>query len=308
MKILVADDDPTSRLLVVAALNSLGHDCIEARDGEEAWVSFQADQPDVVITDRMMPEIDGLELCRRIRGDDLGLYTYVVLTTALGAQGDILAGMEAGADDYLTKPVDPFDLQTRLIAADRTTRLHRQLARYREELERLNAHLAVVARTDALTGVGNRRRLDEDLVGIHSRSQRHEWSYSIAMFDLDWFKAYNDSYGHVAGDEALRTVAAELLRGARAGDGVYRYGGEEFVVVLPDEAEGAIVAAERLRASVEALALPHQESPYGVITVSAGVATTLPARGSALTAVVDAADRALYEAKQHGRNRVVTCR
>ena len=307
MKILVADDDAVSRMVLVAALGGLGHDYLQASDGEQAWALFVAEQPHVVITDRMMPKLDGLELCRRIRADEFAPYTYVILTTALGAEADILAGMEAGADDYLTKPVDPFDLQTRLMAADRTTRLHRQLMRYRVELERLNADLAKVARTDSLTSAGNRRRLDEDLVGIHSRSRRHHWSYSVVMFDLDWFKAYNDTYGHLAGDDALRAVAHTLMHARRASDNVYRYGGEEFVVVLPDDAGGAVVAAERWRTAVEELAIPHVRSPFHVVTVSGGVATARDVAGVEPDAVVAHADNALYEAKLQGRNRVCTC-
>jgi diguanylate cyclase (GGDEF)-like protein len=280
---------------------------LQAPDGDEAWRTFLTAQPDVVITDRMMPKVDGLELVRRIRGDELGLTTYIVLTTAMGAQADILAGMESGADDYLTKPVDPFDLQTRLIAADRTTRLHRQLMRYRVELERLNADLAEVARTDSLTGAGNRRRLDEDLVGLHSRSRRHGWAYSVAMFDIDWFKAFNDTYGHLAGDDALRAVAQALVRSGRASDNVYRYGGEEFVVVLADESDGACLAVERWREAIQKLAIPHEGSPFGVVTVSAGVATAPTGVEIEAEGVVARADAALYEAKQQGRNRVCAC-
>ena len=306
MKILVADDDPVSRMVVVAALEDLGHACVQAADGEEAWRLFTAESPDVVISDRMMPGLDGLELCRRIRAGEITSYTYIVLTTALGAESEILDGMEAGADDYLTKPVAPFDLHTRLIAADRTTRLHRQLTRYREELERLNADLAVVARTDPLTGVGNRRRLDEDLVGIHSRSRRHKWTYAVAMCDLDWFKAYNDTNGHLAGDRALKAVANALVGSARAGDGVYRYGGEEFVVVVPDDVRAALAAAERWRSAVESLGMPHDRSPYGVVTVSVGVAAASDTEGDPKE-IVAAADRGLYQAKQDGRNRVAIC-
>jgi two-component system chemotaxis response regulator CheY len=206
--------------------------------------------------------------------------------------------MEAGADDYLTKPIEPLDLQAALVAAKRVTDLHRQLARYRSELERLNADLADLARRDALTGLGNRLRLDEDLAQLHWRCTRYGWTYSLAVIDIDHFKAHNDAHGHLAGDEVLRQVALALQQAARRGDGVYRYGGEEFVVVLPGQGiEQGRTAAERLRLGVEA-ATP--------VTVSAGVAGFVADQDPGPEAVLARADEALYRAKAAGRNMVST--
>ena len=295
MQILVADDDRTSRLLVRASLEKLGHDADLVADGEEAWSRYQTSGADVLITDRVMPGIDGFELCRRIRAEPVGSYTYIVLMTGLADRGDVLAAMEAGADDYLTKPVDPFDLQAGLVAAQRVTGLHRQLERYRNELERLNADLADLARRDALTGLGNRLRLDEDLAQLHWRCARYNWAYSLAVCDLDHFKDHNDEHGHLAGDEVLRQVADALQATARRGDGVYRYGGEEFVVILPGQDEGrGLAAGERLRAAVGA-ATP--------ITMSVGVASFSEGDEDP-SAVLRRADEALYRAKEAGRNRV----
>ena len=295
MQILVADDDRTSRLLVRASLEKLGHDADLVADGEEAWGRYQAGGADVLITDRVMPGIDGFELCRRVRAEPVGSYTYIVLMTGLADRGDVLAAMEAGADDYLTKPVDPFDLQAGLVAAKRVTGLHRQLERYRHELERLNADLADLARRDALTGLGNRLRLDEDLAQLHYRCSRYDWTYSLAVCDLDHFKVHNDEHGHLAGDEVLRQTADALRATARRGDGVYRYGGEEFVVILPgqDEARG-LAAGERLRAAVGA-ATP--------VTMSVGVAS-FTAGDEDPSVVLRRADEALYRAKEGGRNQV----
>jgi two-component system chemotaxis response regulator CheY len=295
MQILVADDDRSSRLLVRASLEKLGHDADLVADGEEAWGLYREAGADVLITDRLMPGLDGLELCRRIRAEPVGAYTYIVMMAGREEQGVVLAAMEAGADDHLTKPVDPFDLQAGLVAAQRVTGLHRQLERYRIELERLNADLADLARRDALTGLGNRLRLDEDLAQLHWRCSRYAWTYSLAVCDLDHFKAHNDEYGHLAGDEVLRQTAAALKASARRGDGVYRYGGEEFVVILPGQRfDLALVAGERLRAAV------GEATP---VTMSVGVAAYADGDLSP-SDVLRRADEALYRAKEGGRNRV----
>ena len=296
MQILVADDDRTSQVLVRASLERLGHDPVLVDDGEAAWSHYRSEGADVLITDRVMPGIDGLELCRRIRAEPTGGYTYIVLMTGMADRAAVLAGMEAGADDYLTKPVDPFGLQAGLVAAERVTALHRQLERYRLELERLNADLADLARRDSLTGLGNRLRLDEDLTQLHWRTARYGWIYSVALCDIDHFKRHNDEHGHLAGDEVLRQVAAALSETARRGDGVYRYGGEEFVVVLPEQDhERALLAAERLRAVVEKTTC---------VTMSVGVACFESGRDHAPAGVLARADEAMYRAKQAGRNAV----
>ncbi len=298
MKILVVDDELGSRLVVQAAVERLGHECVAATDGGEGWLRFVEEEPDVLVADCMMPGLDGLELCRKVRADPRPGYTYIVLVTVLGQREDILRGMEAGADDYLVKPVDPFDLQSRLIAAKRVTALQAELARYRAEL-------AEQARTDALTGLGNRRALEEDLKTLHARSQRYGRRYCVAMCDVDHFKAYNDTYGHRAGDEALAAVAARISAMVRSGDDVYRYGGEEFLLVLPEQSlESGLVAVERVRAVVEQLAIPHAAGPGGVLTLSAGIAAFCPGEKTTPADLLVQADAALYRAKSAGRNRV----
>ena len=299
MRILVVDDEPLSRLVVQATVERLGHESIAAEDGEQAWECFNQDKPDVLITDLMMPGVDGLELCRRVRGEARAGYTYLILATALGDREDVVRGMQAGADDYLIKPVGLFDLQARLIAAQRVTDLHAELARHRAELARL-------ARQDPLTQLGNRRSLDDDLKVLHARSRRYGRRYCLAICDLDRFKAYNDAYGHQAGDEALRAVAATIVGEVRAGDGVYRYGGEEFLLVLPEQTlETGLVAVERMRAAVERLAIPHAAAgPGQVLTLSAGIAAFEPGELIAAEELLKRADAALYRAKSAGRNRV----
>lgn len=301
MRILVADDDMTSRLFLQAAVEDLGDDCTLAADGAEAWDLYVEATPDVLIADRMMPGLDGLELCRRVRTHSADSYTYVILATSLGDREDVIEGMEAGADDYLTKPVDPFDLETRLVAARRVTSLHAELAKYRTELDRL-------ASTDPLTGLHNRRSLQEDLATLHARSRRYRRAYSILMCDIDHFKAYNDRFGHPAGDDVLRAVAAALVCQIREGDGAYRYGGEEFLVLLPEQTqEAAAAAGERIRLAVEELGIPHpMSSSDGMLSISVGVAVYIPDEERSEDEVVSAADTALYQAKELGRNTVVS--
>jgi two-component system cell cycle response regulator len=306
MRVLVADDETTTRLVVKAVVQRLGHECLVAHDGDRAWALLEEFPVDVLITDWMMPGLDGPELCRRIRARNANIYTYIILATILDERHDILAGMQAGADDYLIKPLDPFDVQTRLIAAERVTALHHQLSDARAELQYVNRGLAEQARTDPLTQLGNRLRLREDLHALHARAQRHAQPYSIAMCDLDHFKIYNDTYGHPQGDTALQQVAAILAADLRSGDTAYRYGGEEFVVLLPAEPlPGAVKATERLRAAVEALGIPHRgNNPPGILTISAGVAAYIPHTDIDANGIIEQADQALYTPKQHGRNRV----
>jgi diguanylate cyclase (GGDEF)-like protein len=300
MRVLVADDEATSRLIARRAIERLDHQCEVAADGVIAWVMLQAATFDVLITDWMMPGLDGPELCRRVRASKQDGYTYILMTTSLSAASDIVAGMEAGADDYLVKPVDPFALQTRLIAAQRVTELHHQLAHAKSEL-------ATLARTDPLTQLDNRLRLHEDLVAMHERARRSQRPFTVALCDLDGFKSYNDTYGHLEGDEALRRIGRTIAGHIRAGDGAYRYGGEEFLILMPDATpDRAVVGMERLRASVERLAIPHAgRIPPGVITLSIGIAGWHPEHDESPAQVLEAADVALYTAKEHGRNRVV---
>lgn len=306
MRILIADDDTVARTLMAAVVEKLGHDCIAVADGDEAWERYRQERPDVLITDRSMPGLDGVELCRRIRSAAQSPYTYIVLVTAMDARTRVLEGMEAGADDYLVKPIDPFTLQLRLIAAQRVTDLHAQLNTAARDLARANDDLSRVARTDGLTGVGNRRRLDEDLEAVHARALRSGRPYAVAMIDLDHFKPYNDLLGHQAGDQVLSRIAAAVTAALREGDQVYRYGGEEFAAVFPDQQlPGAARAAERIRAAVQDLAIPHPAGgTQDVVTVSVGIADCRPPATADSAAVVAAADRRLYEAKAAGRNTV----
>lgn len=310
MRIVIAEDDLVSRKLIERAVTHLGHSCMTAENGEEAWKLIQAHRPDAVISDWMMPQLDGLGLCRRLRAqeEESGGYTYFVLLTSLSEQTDRLRGMQSGADDYLTKPLDPNELQLRLICARRVTALHLKIERQQEELERLNRSYYEDGRVDQLTGIGNRRMMEEDLERLHAQALRYGHRYALVLFDIDYFKKYNDTCGHPAGDETLRAVAAAFRAGARKGDVIYRYGGEEFLALLPGQNEAAgLIAANRLREQVEAMLLPHPgKTPPGTVTVSGGVASHEGDEGLTTSELIERADQALYLAKESGRNQVKT--
>jgi diguanylate cyclase (GGDEF)-like protein len=298
LKVLVADDDPGSLMVAKAAVERSGHECVAAADGDEAWRLYLKHQPDVVVTDWMMPGMDGLALCRAIRAREADLYTYIVMLTSQGSRDDVLAGLEAGADDYVTKPLDPFVLHARLLVALRVTTLHADLAHYRKVLSQQ-------ARTDPLTGLHNRLKLSEDLEQLHARSERYAEEYCLAMCDVDNFKSYNDIYGHQAGDLALRAVAAALAGQTRKTDGVYRFGGEEFLLVLPGQTQaGAKVFMERALGSVRDLGIEHTGDPAGQLTLSAGISAFTSDHKVGADQLLGEADAALYAAKAAGRNRV----
>lgn len=300
MKVLVADDDPLIRLLARHVVEDLGHECLEAGTVDEALEMFTRFQPQMLLLDRRMPPEDGLRVCQVVRQSEAETHTYayVVILTSLASREDILAGIEAGADDYALKPLDPFLLKSRIFVAQRVTRLHM-------ELERSRAELRKQATTDALTGLRNRLGLSDDLDRLHQLSARHGRHYSLALCDIDHFKQYNDTYGHQAGDHALRDLATVLTSFGRREDSVYRYGGEEFLLVLPEQSAGpAMAVLQRLRTAVEELGIPHTGSPHGVLTISVGVASFVPGSSLNVDALLRLADVALYEAKSAGRNRV----
>jgi two-component system chemotaxis response regulator CheY len=307
MRVLIADDDATSRLVLKAMATKLGHECLVATDGSRAWELLRSEVVDVLLTDWMMPGVDGPDLCRRVRQRSDDRYIYVVLITAFGNHDQVLEGMGAGADDYLVKPVDPFTVQTRLVAAERVTALHRQLVEVRAQLELANAALTERSLTDSLTGLGNRRRMEEDLEGAHARALRLRRPFGVALFDIDHFKFYNDHYGHPAGDEILRRVAKCFDGQIRTDESIYRYGGEEFLLLLQEcTAEGAVVAAERIRTAVATLSIPHESRPTSprLLTISGGVSCWVPGSTASVADLIEQADEALFEAKSSGRNQV----
>jgi diguanylate cyclase (GGDEF)-like protein len=307
LKVLVVEDEPALRQALARAVRALGHECRTANDGAEGFAMHQAERADVILSDWKMPNLDGVELCKRTReADGDSSYTYFILMTAIGDREHFLAGMNAGADDYHVKPVDPDELAARLVSAGRVLSLYRRLADTNSSLRRDSQTSFTLARTDMLTGLSNRRRMDEDLEVVLSSATRYGRRFALAICDIDWFKAFNDECGHVAGDDVLRKVADAMKTSLRQSDGLYRYGGEEFLVLLPEQSlADATLAMERLRANVESLGIPAATSHGGVVTMSIGVAELASADTTA-NGWIRRADSALYRAKTKGRNRVVS--
>ena len=303
LRVLVVDDSAMLRRVLQRGVERSGHVCQAAGDGVEALEMLDTFRPDVVISDWEMPRMDGPELCRRVRERSSDTYPYFIFLTSLDQREHILAAMDAGADDYLEKPFDPHALDAALVAASRVTDLHARLREQRDDLKLLNIRLHSDARVDPLTGISNRLRLREDLA---ARLLSSESGASIALLDIDFFKRLNDSEGHVAGDEVLVAVAATIRDAIRAGDTVYRYGGEEFLVLLPNATlDAAVGAVERIRLALTTRAIPHPDSSVAsTVSLSGGVAWTAPGGTEPMQDWIRRADEALYAAKAAGRNRV----
>lgn len=310
MRVLIAEDDKTSRRILQAMLGKWGYDVVVACDGDEAWEKLkEPDAPKLAVIDWMMPGLDGVEICRRLRGGQEANkgYVYVIIVTSLTEKRSVVAGMEAGADDFLTKPYDPELLRVRVRAGQRIVALHEKLAQKEAELLHQATH-------DALTGTLNRREVFNRLEAEISRAQRSREPLAAVMVDIDYFKKVNDIYGHKVGDEILCAFTKRLAGALRPSDFLGRYGGEEFLIIAPGACgtpEESLY--ERLRQSVAGE--PMQTSAGMIpITASFGVARvggdievsewrakSLNARSKELVAE---ADGALYEAKKNGRNRV----
>jgi diguanylate cyclase (GGDEF)-like protein len=305
LDVLVVDDEDSGRAALGSAVRALGHRCRLASSGVEALGLQVASPADVIVSDWRMPDIDGMELCRRVRALDGQSYTYLVFTSGHASKHDFVEAVRAGADDCLLKPIDIEDLEARLIAADRVVRAYRALAELNVGLQHDSQTLFRAARTDPLTGVSNRLRLEEDLENLQAEVCRYEQRrVAIAMCDLDAFKLYNDHFGHLAGDDALRRIAHAIRSSLRRADHVYRYGGEEFLAVLPEQApEDAAAAMGRSRVAVERLGITHAPGArHPVVTVSIGLASIPFAGHRSLRAAVARADQALYRAKAGGGN------
>ena len=299
MEALVVDDDFFTRNLLTNMLEKLGHHVTAAEDGQEALEIMKGNDIRIVITDWMMPGLDGLELCRSIRDLDKSGYVFIILLTAKDSKQNIVAGLESGADDYLCKPFNKAEFIARLKCGLRILNLETSLKKANEKVRLLSI-------TDDLTGCFNKRYLEQHFYKEIDRAKRFDHKFCIIMTDIDHFKQVNDTYGHPAGDRVLQTFAHCLNRGIRKNiDWVVRYGGEEFLIVLPETSVSAgVVLANRLRQLIENEIISNKSIQ---ITASFGVAgfEACPAQTKeAAKKLIKIADECLYNAKESGRNKV----
>jgi two-component system cell cycle response regulator len=303
MRILIADDSIVSRHLLDATLRKWNYEVVVACDGTEAWNALQGENPPrLAILDWVMPGLTGPEVCKRVREHTRNReqdYTYIVLLTSKSQREDLIEGMESGADDYLTKPFDQHELKVRLRAGTRILDLQRELVAAREELREQ-------ATKDFLTRIWNRSSILDVLSRELIRATREQRSVGVVLADLDHFKGVNDTYGHFAGDAVLREFTRRMTAAMRAYDSIGRYGGEEFLIILPGCDESCTAnQAERLRAALAAEPMQINDAQHAV-TASFGATTWRPDGGVTSDTLIHIADDALYMAKNQGRNRTVT--
>ncbi|NMC50264.1 MAG: diguanylate cyclase [Desulfovibrio sp.] len=315
MKILVVDDSRSQVMLLSEILRAAGHeDIMTAHDAAEAFAlleerTVQGGDPgvDLILMDIVMPRMDGIEATKRLKADERFRDIPVIMVTVRDEAASLERALEAGAIDYISKPVNRLELCARVRSVLRLKEeTDRRKARERE-LEALTEKLEQLSNQDGLTSVGNRRRFDEVYEKEWMRSRRDGLPLSLLMIDIDCFKAYNDTYGHLKGDSCLKVVAEAISKSLkRPGDFVARYGGEEFVVVLPaTDVKGALAIAGEVRGNVRDLHMEHATSTAAdVVTVSIGIASMVPRADIDPRELLSASDGALYLAKTNGRNRV----
>jgi two-component system cell cycle response regulator len=297
-RVLVAEDDAMFRRILQSWLENWGYRVTLAEDGARAWEILQQKMPpQLLILDWMMPAINGVELCRKVREQNRSPYQYILLATAKDAKQDLVRGLEAGADDYLTKPFDKSELRARLRASNRILTLQDDQIQTQDLLRFQATH-------DLLTGMWNRGAILDTLRRELERAARSGTPTAIMMLDVDHFKVINDTHGHLTGDHVLQEVTQRIIKAVRGYDSVGRYGGEEFLIVLPGCSRGQIdQGAERVRSAVDSGPILADGAAIAV-TVSIGAAVT---RGASISdmEMLAAADAALYRAKEIGRNRTV---
>jgi diguanylate cyclase (GGDEF)-like protein len=306
MRLLIVEDDPLYLTHLVEITKPWDYDILTAVNGLDAWhlINQSPAEPHLILLDWTMPELDGYDLCRKIKAMKNQHMYYVVMLTSKGHIEDLTASLDAGADDYIVKPAHPKELRSRLTAGRRILDCQYMMSQLTNELIQVNKELQRMVAVDGLTNIANRRHFDERFDGEWRRAIREQNFLSLLLIDLDYFKQYNDTYGHLAGDGCLKQVASILSTTAsRAGDLVARYGGEEFVVLLPNtDAVGASVVAESLRCAISDLHIPHEKSPHPCLTASIGMATVMPQSATSPSELLAQADQALYRAKQSGKN------
>lgn len=307
MRVLVVDDDPTTVLVVRQALTRFGYEVETASNGKEAWSILGDSETPIVVTDLEMPVEDGLALCKRIRSAEFNHYTYIVLLTHHKERENLLTALSAGADDFVGKPLDAEQLRARLLVAQRIVTLERELRELNSQLVKRNAGLEVLSRVDPLTGAGNRAAFQEQIEYVHAKALRNGRSYGVVVCDLDRFKQINDQRGHQCGDQALKGAVAAMRKTVRKGDLIFRYGGDEIVLVVPDERlENIKLLAGRICSELSAAIFQDGDEDSFRLTASFGVASypQTSGEGADWAEVFGLADEAMYVIKRQGGNGV----
>ena len=305
-KILVVDDIAINLELQKAYLTAAGYEVIEAKSGQEALQKVRDEKPDLILLDVMMPKMSGYEVCKILKNDPETQFIPIIMVTALTSVEDKIRGIEAGADDFISRPFNKTELMTRVKSLLRIKFLQDQLHQRMQELSEARERLQQLAITDGLTGLFNYRYFREQLEHEINRAERHNLNVSLVMMDIDFFKYYNDRNGHLAGDEVLKHIANILCSNVRKIDIAARYGGEEFALILPEtDKNSAVIVAEKIRKLIEDDPIPHEErQPNGKLTISMGV-SNFPDDSRTAKGLIEIADRRLYNAKQAGRNVVI---
>lgn len=310
LKVLVVED---SKVTMKALCNYLGRmgigNPLTAGTGKAALEIFRKDRPDLILLDAILPDIDGFEIAQQMRALEQGQdWSAIIFLTSMDKDEDVARGIEAGGDDYLMKPVSEVVLKAKVRAMRRLVEMQRALVDVTHQLNAANKELQRLSTTDGLTGIANRRLLDELLQREWRRCSRVNKPLSLVMVDIDFFKQYNDTYGHQMGDVCLKAVAAQVARSAlRPGDLAARYGGEEFVLVLSEaDMDGAKWVANHIRQHIAELKMKHTASPSNFVTISCGVSSVKPDDRLSVETLLKSADHALYLAKRQGRDRVAT--
>ena len=307
MKILIVEDSRSNLLVLTQYVERLGATPIQADCGEVALEKFGRERPDIVLLDAILPDIDGFIVAQRIRGmENPSDWTPIIFLSSLGKDEDIEKGISAGGDDYLHKPVSEVVLGAKIRAMQRIIQMRTSLVVLARKLDTANQELKRLSASDGLTGIANRRLFDETMSREWRRARRSSTGISLMMCDVDYFKRFNDTYGHQAGDDCLRQVASTIAKHMeRPSDLAARYGGEEFAVILPDSTiGGALFVAEKIRHGIHGLNIPHSGSPHGRVTLSIGIARATPNELDPPEDLIKAADKALYQAKDDGRDLV----
>jgi diguanylate cyclase (GGDEF)-like protein len=307
MRILIVDDSDSMRGLLAAMVTAIGHEPIVAASGAEGLALFKVGPPDLVLLDVVMPDIDGYETARRMR-DARSAWIPIIFLSGNREDQDLSRAITAGGDDYLLKPCSEVVLAAKIRSMERLQQMRSDLLETTQKLHAVNMELEHQTRQDTLTGIANRRHLESHLGAEFRRAARTGTPIAVLLCDVDYFKLYNDRYGHQAGDDCLRQVAQFLAGQARRPtDLAARYGGEEFSVVLPDTPlAGARTIAKKICGGIAALRIPHQDAKgVSFVTISVGGVCGVPARDASVEQFLEAADKALYHAMELGRNRVM---